>query len=91
MLGYSWTRIGSSLGVRRTAAQKRFGGDPTPERQLALEAQTSDLIVWARVQLDGADPADRSKYRRLIDRVTRRRRGEFVDEGDRSRKGDWSR
>lgn len=54
--GISWTRIGTALGVGRTAAQKRYGRGVSREREDQLEREARAAMEWARdVVEDGRD------------------------------------
>lgn len=58
--GISWTRIGTALGVGRTAAQKRYGQGVSHERQDQLEEEAQAAMEWARDVID--DAADEEPY-----------------------------
>lgn len=76
--GVSWTRVGTALGVGRTAAQKRYGhGLPQLRRdQLELEAQAvmdllSDLVTES---LDEESDDVVAEAQEFLDRIMERRR-----------------
>jgi hypothetical protein len=53
--GISWTRIGTALGVGRTAAQKRYGQGLSQERQDQLEEEARAAMEWAGDVIDTED------------------------------------
>ena len=73
----SWTRIGTALGVGRTAAQKRYGRGLSEERQDQLEQEAQAAMEWARDVVE--DTADREAdlggmaVRTFLERITARR------------------
>lgn len=78
--GISWTRIGTALGVGRTAAQKRYGRGLSEERQDQLEQEARAAMEWARDAVeDTADQeADHPSFevddvRTFLEDITERR------------------
>lgn len=73
--GSSWTRIGRSLGVGRTAAQKRFGKVPTERQRDELERETLEQIDYLKFLLEDpeVDKDVRDRARKALERLRRRR------------------
>jgi len=71
--GVSWTRIGRSLDVGRTAAQKRYGRGLPPEREDQLELETQAAIEWVTDDLGDETPDEVEAEREFLALITERR------------------
>ncbi|MFD5097885.1 hypothetical protein [Streptomyces albidochromogenes] len=84
---YSWGRIAAAFGVGRTAAQKRFGKGPKPDRALVLEDQYIRMGHFLQnAKMNPGMYEYEEEARETRSRCIRRRRGHVISPLDSFRK-----